>query len=364
MKQNTFEILFREGGEEIKYLFDKTSPDVEFVKYIKNAVISETPRVELIEEEWHIKSLDKNIKLSRKYTFNNKIGERRNWKQYGSLSSDKSSVGEDVFLEWMPSMLSFPENLKKARSIVELYEKYKYNISAMPVDFDLIFINTSCSDRISMMYKSRYEDLIYDVNRISDKLLHRNKKLNRNGLTITDDILDNDDNENNDNNIKINTMREIAKTNTSEGLFVPVHLRSGYKNIMEKDGSNMSDTVENDNEDVLDSDTVVDKPRLFQVPKVKPKKYTFVIKDIPDPNNKTEQDIIDVLMNYSITLQDNPRAVSVYILKNKSSGRNKNMCLVNFKKENIKKQVFEECTRCKITMDNTVLIIEDGKKNN
>lgn len=363
MKQNTFEILFREGGEEIKYLFDKTSPDVEFVKYIKNAVISETPRVELIEEEWHIKSLDKNIKLSRKYTFNNKIGERRNWKQYGSLSSDKSSVGEDVFLEWMPSMLSFPENLKKVRSIVELYEKYKYNISAMPVDFDLIFINTSYSDRLSMLYKSRYEDLIYDVNRISDKLLHRNKKLNRNGLTITEDIPDNEYNENNENIAnKINTMREIAKTNTSEGLFVPVHLRSGYKNIMEKDSSNMSVSASTENVNEFEPST--DNTKLFQVPKVKPKKYTFVIKDIPDPNNKTEQDIIDVLMNYSMTLQDNPRAVSVYILKNKSSGRNKNMCLVNFKKENIKKQVFEECTRCKITMDNTVLIIEDGKKNN
>ena len=362
MTRNTFEIKYVEGENEIKYLFDKTSPDVEFIKYIKSETISAIPRIEIIEEEWRIKSLDKRVKLSRKYTFTNKIGERRNWDSYGSLSTDKPTIGEDVYLEWMPSMLSNPDNLTRVRNLVTEYENVKYNIEKMSRNFDLIFINTNANDRLSKIYKTRYEDLITDVNRISERLLNRNKKLNRNGLTIIDNNninISNTSSEDN-NNENINTMKEIAKTNTSEGLFVPVHLRSAYKNIIKNTKQSNNVETEIDNNDECESNV-----KLFQVPKTKqkPKKYTFVIKDIPDPNNKTESCIINTLMDYSLTLQDDPSVVSVYILKNRANGRNKNMCLVNFKKEHIKNKVLEECTRCKITMDNSVLIIEDGKKN-
>jgi len=94
------------------------------------------------------------------------------------------------------------------------------------------------------------------------------------------------------------------------------------------------------------------------------KKYTFVVKNYGFPESITEDDIKNTLMQYSHTLQNiQSRSWNVYILKDKNTGKNRDMCLVNFYDEEIKNMVLNECLSCSIGINNVIVNIEDGHNN-
>jgi hypothetical protein len=103
---------------------------------------------------------------------------------------------------------------------------------------------------------------------------------------------------------------------------------------------------------------------LFKVHKrLEQPKFTFVIKGIPDPHTVTHNDILEALCRTSHTLRGNPNVASVFILKDKQSNRQKNMCLVNFRKEDIKNQVLQECQSSRVLFNSCILEVEDGRNN-
>lgn len=352
-------ITFINNGETQEYLFDKNSMDVEFVKYVKNIVVCESPRTEEIIELWHIKSLDKDVEVKKTIKFNpiSKIADRRNWKPYGYDSNDtmnKTDIGDDVFIEWSPSILKS----KKNKKYIENYCKENYSSQCTNnidnTTQDLIFINTDMNNQLYNMEK--YNDLINTTNRISNSLTKINRNHKQEGLLpVAKTYIENNLDGNSKTDKSDNTLvKDIAKSANDDGgdrdgRFVPVHKRSGFKSMMHsKRLSKNGDTGQN----------------LFKVHKrVEQPKFTFVIKGIPDPQTVTHTDILDALCRTSYTLYENPSSASVFILKDKETRKQKNMCLVNFLKEDIKNQVLQECQSSRVLFNNCILTVEDGRSN-
>jgi hypothetical protein len=341
-------ITFINNNETQEYLFDKNSMDVEFVKYVKNTVICESPRTEEIIELWHIKSLDKDVEVKRTLKFNpvSKVTERRDWKPYGYESNDtmnKTNLGDDVFIEWSPSILYCKNNYSS---------QYTNNIDNTTQD--LIFINTDMNHQLHNMEK--HNDLITTTNRISNSLTKINRNHSQPGLlplakTYIENNLDGKSKIDKTDNTLVKDIAKSANDDAgdSDGFFVPVHKRSGFKNMMRSKRSPNNGDIEQN---------------LFKVHKrIDQPKFTFVIKGIPDPQTVTHTDILEALCRTSYTLHENPNAASVFILKDKETRKHKNMCLVNFRKEDIKNQVLEECRTSRVLFNNCILTVEDGHNN-
>jgi hypothetical protein len=334
------------SGNKTEYLFDKLSLDVKFLKYSKNEIISNNPRIELVVEEWYIKSLDKIIEFKKTTKYMNNEGIRRNFQKYGKSThiSNTTSYGDDEFIEWYPHMLNETKNIEKVRKYLNKYGGIMYGQN-VPYTEDLIFINVSNMDNMSDINK--FELLINDINKCSTLLNNRNKKRNRPGLLSIPS--NNKDIDNLNNNIinKKNDMKKLSDTNknSNSGLFMPVHLRDNFNKFFP--------VTEDENNS---------KKELFKVPKNN-NKYKFVIKGINNSINVTHTDIIDLLVKYSPTLSEKPHIANVFILKDKKTNKNKDICLVNFKNEKLKDKVLNECLKHKVLFNNCVLLIEDGYNN-
>ena len=351
-------ITFTINGETQEYLFDKNSMDVEFVKYDKNVVICENPRTEEIIELWHIKSLDKDVEVKRtlKYKPVSKVAERRDWKSFGIDSNDtmnKTNVGEDVFIEWTPAILNNSKNMKYVETYCNDNYRAQYSNNISKTTQDLIFINTNMEHQLYNMDK--HSSLIERTNNISNSLT----KINRNRtqpdlLPVAKTYIENNlDGKSKTDKSSSNMVKDIAKTANDgvdrDGFFVPVHKRSGFKNMKRyKRSPKNSDNVQN----VFKARKRVEQP-----------KFTFVIKGIPDPQTVSYMDILDALCRTSYTLRENPNVCSVFILKDKQTRQQKNMCLVNFRKEDIKNQVLQECQSSRVLFNNCILEVEDGRNN-
>jgi hypothetical protein len=350
-------ITFSKDGKTQEYLFDKNSMDVEFVKYVKNTVICESPRTEEIIELWHINSLDRDVEVKRtlKYTPISKVAERRDWKPYGIDCNDtmgKATYGDDVFIEWSPSILNNHKNKEYVEKYCNDNYRAQYSSNIPKTTQDLIYINTNIEHQFHNMDK--HSSLIERTNNISNSLtkINRNRSMPSLLPTAKSYVENNlitkskskDDNGN-------TLVKDIAKTSRdggdSDGFFVPVHKRSGFKNMMH---SRRSPRNRDQN--------------LFKVHKrLEQPKFTFVIKGIPDPHTVTHNDILEALCRTSHTLRGNPNVASVFILKDKQSNRQKNMCLVNFRKEDIKNQVLQECQSSRVLFNSCILEVEDGRNN-
>lgn len=358
-------ITFNNNGIKQKYLFDKNSMDVEFIKYVKNKVVCEKPRIEEIIELWRIKSLNKEIEVKRtlKYKLVTKKVERRDWKPFGHDSIDtmnKSNYGDDTYIEWSPEIL----NNSKNRKYIEKYYvegcNNKYNNEDNKTMQDLIFINTNIPNQLGNLEK--YNILISKTNRISNVLtkINRNRKL-PGLLPIAKTYIDNNLDTNSRKDKLSNTMvNDIAKTTNHEfddnGLFIPVHRRSGFRNMMR------TRRYRNNNDSNNDSNN--EGQNLFRVRKREDQpRFIFVVKGIPDPQYVINTDILDALCNTSHTLRENPKAASIVILKDKQTRKQKNMCLVIFNKEEVKNKVLQECQSSRVLFNNCILSVEDGNNN-
>jgi hypothetical protein len=356
-------ITFTKNGESIEYLFDKSSTDVDFVEYVKNSVISVSPRIEETVEKWHIKSLDRDVefKTTRKYTKVSKIAERRDWESYGTKNTntmENTLYGEDTFFEWSPSILKNPKNLKYIENYCNDNYRVQYHNNIPKTTSDLIYINTTNKEEQTTLLK--YENEIARVNKISDGLNALNKKQMRETLsklpkTYIENNLD----------VKATTgsssmMKDIAKTNesnTENGLFVPVHLRTKFKNMQLSIPQQRRLNKNRGNSHNSDD-------KLFKVHKrLDQPKFTFVVKGIPYPDSTSQSEILESLCKTSYTLRQDPKMASVFILKDKETRKYKNMCLVNFRKEELKNKVLQECQSSRVLMDNCILNIEDGRNN-
>lgn len=364
INQLAHKITFSKNGKLTEYLFDKNSKDVEFVKYIKNSVVNDNPRIEEIIEEWYIKSLEEYVEIRKtlKYNLNSKIAERRDWKSFGNVNRnnntlENTNIGEDVFIEWLPSILDNPKNKNYIEKYCHNNKLFEYTQNSNSTTQDLIYINDAIYNELNDMEK--YKDLISRTNNISNNMnkVNKNKKLQYK-LPIAKSFIENnvickDDTLVDSNNI-INSITKINNNGDSKGLFVPVHQRSGFNNII-RNNRNNNESNRNDNEsnrNIFKVHKKMDQPR-----------FTFVIKGIPDPETVNQNDILDALCNTSYTLRENDRLASVFIIKDKNTRKQKNMCLVNFRNEDIKNKVLNECLSSRILFNNCILSVEDGHNN-
>lgn len=378
LKESKHIVEYEQDGVMKQYEFSSYSKDVEFRGYKTNKVISTDPYTELVEEKWYIKSLDKEIVLKRTTKYFGELAKRRQWEQYGNNNDNSASVGEDVFMEWNPEIL-------RNKSVLRQVEKYYYSGGNNNNDpRDIIYFNQNISTNYVNNYLSpaiQYQDLIKNVNKLSDNKIKNIKTLARKTLLP----IPRNDNQNHITKSTVNHrhMKTIAQSNTSssnDGMFVPVHLRKGYKsnrnsrnNTRPGSACSTNSDKSNDSSDTKTRDTQNNhnNKRLFQVPRRNQhqhqhqKRYTFVFKGLPNPDDLTNEIILNIVYKHSYTFREikDPRMCSVFILKDKNTGKNKNMCLVHFKKEDVKNTVLEELLSQRITHDHVIIHVEDGKNN-
>ena len=404
-------IIFKDNdtNEEINYLFDKNSYDVKFVKYITNIVSSIEPRIEEVEELWYIKSLERDVKIKKKYTYSSgksEITKRLELNNYGKDNinpMDKVSQNEYVFMEWNPSILDNPKNLQIINNYTNKYSLYLKNKIHISNDCDLIFINENMLNKHKNIKNiknkfnfnnnnndnnnndnenenenenERYEDTIKLVNNLSSKMNNYNKlKTNKPVLPIPKSYKGNCINKINTNaNNSIRKLAEQHIQNNTSNLFMPVIINININNDNndndDNDDNNDNNDNNNDNNDDNDNGKLLgfrNKSGLFKVKKYKDsqygKRYTFIIKGIPYPNNTNNECIINSICNVSLIIKNNPSLISIYILKDKKTHKQKNMCLANFNTEKVKNEVLADCIKSRVYLDNCSLIIEDGNNN-
>lgn len=348
IKHTTHIHEYEKDGVTHQYKFDTRSKEVEFVEYVSNKVISKEPYTEEVVEKWYIKPLDCFVKITRTSKYFGELAKRRQLKKFGKYTSNYASVGEDVFIEWNPSVLGNSNILKYANN----YVKTRANDDLDESNVLYFNKNISQNDKNSMMCLSRYEDLINNVNEISNNKMKQIRKTNRRQLLPTpregENLVQVSKKEN-------EKMKEISSTNNSSsqnGLFVPVHLRKG---ITKSHSSQNDDT--NNNKQSKNS-------KVFQVPKKQhAPRYTFVFKGLPNPEDLTQDIIKNIIYDNSYTYRtsNNPRACSVFILKDRNTGKQKNMCLIHFKNKELKEQVLSELQNTRITFEHVIITVEDGR---
>lgn len=373
LKESKHIVEYEKDGVMHQYSFSSYSKDVEFRGYQTNKVISIEPYTELVEEKWYIKSIDKDIIIKKTSKYYGELAKRRQLEQFGNNNENQTTLGEDVFMEWNPELLRNKDVLKK---VEEYYNTFGNNNNDPK---DIIYFNQNIDTQQVNNYLSpaiQYQDFIKNVNKLSDIKLKSIRTLPRKDLLPTPK----NDNKNHITKITDNhsNMKTLAQSNTSNSnniYFVPVHLRKDYKSNKNKTrlSSNSSDksydnlcvnkTTSNNNSN-NNTDT-----KLFKVPSRNQqqyqKRYTFVFKGLPNPDYLTNDIIQSILYNHSYTFREikDPRMYSVFILKDRKTGKNNNMCLVHFKKEDIKNAVLKELLSQRIKHDHVIIHVEDSKNN-
>jgi hypothetical protein len=348
----TYVYEYEKEGVKTQYNFDTRSKDVEFVEYISNTVKSLEPYTEEVVEKWLIKPLDKHIKITRTTKYFGDVAKRRQYNVFCKDKNNYASLAEDVYFEWNPAVLD-TSNIKN--------HAYQYEMSNGGNDLDSSNVlyfnkNNQLTDNYILQTQNKYSDLIDNVNSISNKKVKDIRKAKSKPLLniprLGENRITNNDN--------FDKMKELSSSNSyssNNGLFVPVHLRnkqtpaSRYDSASRYDPSSRNDSASrNDN--------------IFRVPKRQhAPRYTFVFKGLPNPNDMTPDIIKQIIYTNSPTFRTikNDRECTVYIIRDKNTGKQRNMCLIHFKTEHLKNNILDELLNTRITYDHVIINVENSR---